>query len=230
MADETDIRNDLIRLALQEGSTFADVGGLWGTVSEKVSVAERAGASERTMIDILPLTHPLWRQLRDRLAEIGAGPCNELSLNLDHATADTGTFDVVHCSGVVYHVPNPIHTLCQLRLLTSGHLVVTAMSIPEHIENDVGRIDLLPGQSLLVPSLSPRDLAILARHWELVGVSNAIGIDIPADYTPDNYGPWWWLPTPSALEGWVRLAGFSVERSEPFWGGRSHTILAKRTP
>ena len=41
MTQELDIRDQYIRKALQSGSTFVDVGGLWGTVSEKVSVGRQ---------------------------------------------------------------------------------------------------------------------------------------------------------------------------------------------
>ena len=63
------------------------------------------------MVDVLPLSHPLWKDFRDRLTKIGARPCNELSLNLDDVTAETKSFDVEDCSGFVYQVPNPIYSL-----------------------------------------------------------------------------------------------------------------------
>jgi len=43
--------NEWIKQYVQ-GKTFVDVGRLWGTVNEKVSVAAKAGARETSMIDI----------------------------------------------------------------------------------------------------------------------------------------------------------------------------------
>ncbi len=36
------------------GKSFAEVGGLWGTVNEQVTVAAAAGATATTMIDVAP--------------------------------------------------------------------------------------------------------------------------------------------------------------------------------
>ncbi|WP_407525533.1 hypothetical protein [Methylobacterium oryzisoli] len=46
-----DHRNDVIAKIVQ-GKSFAEVGGLWGLVNEKVSVAHDAGATDLCMIDI----------------------------------------------------------------------------------------------------------------------------------------------------------------------------------
>ena len=48
-----DLRDDYIRRVVR-GRSFADVGGLWGTVNEKVSVAAQAEARSVAMIDISP--------------------------------------------------------------------------------------------------------------------------------------------------------------------------------
>ncbi len=46
------IRGDLLKCndwisGFVKGKTFADIGGLWGTVNEKVTVAAKAGLSEQ---------------------------------------------------------------------------------------------------------------------------------------------------------------------------------------
>ena len=48
-----DVRDTYIRQVVA-GKSFADVGGLWGTVNEKVSVAHAYGARALTMIDVSP--------------------------------------------------------------------------------------------------------------------------------------------------------------------------------
>ena len=46
-----DYRDDFIARVVR-GKSFVDVGGLWGTVSEKVSVAHAAGAAQREVMNV----------------------------------------------------------------------------------------------------------------------------------------------------------------------------------
>jgi hypothetical protein len=54
-----------------QGKSFAEVGGLWGTVNERVTVAARAGAAETAMIDVIPPEDELWTLFRERAATFG---------------------------------------------------------------------------------------------------------------------------------------------------------------
>ena len=56
------------------GQTFVDVGGLWNTVSEKISVAHEHGAIELTMIDIAPPEDQQWIDFANRLQQLGVDP------------------------------------------------------------------------------------------------------------------------------------------------------------
>ncbi len=47
----SDVRDTYIRWVVA-GKSFVDVGGPWGTVNEKVSVAHTHGACGLTMIDV----------------------------------------------------------------------------------------------------------------------------------------------------------------------------------
>ena len=48
-----DVRDSYIRQAVA-GKSFADIGGLWGTVNEKVSVAHTHGVRTLSMVDVSP--------------------------------------------------------------------------------------------------------------------------------------------------------------------------------
>src|SRR5688500_4130983 len=90
------------------GKSFADVGGLWGTVNEKVSVARAYGAATVAMIDLTPLTDPMWTTFIERVHQLGVSDVQCIShdaLGLGKSD-DAPIFDVVHCSGVLYHMPN----------------------------------------------------------------------------------------------------------------------------
>src|SRR5580692_11280331 len=110
-----DIRDELIR-EFAAGKTFADVGGLWATINEKVSVASVAGASSVAMIDITALDNELWTRLHERLASLGVTNYERISEDVEKLgkREDCPTFDVVHCSGVLYHHPEPLQLIRSL--------------------------------------------------------------------------------------------------------------------
>ena len=56
---------------LVPGKTFVEVGGLWGTVNETVTVAIQAGARAATMIDMHPRESEWWTKFDARCAELG---------------------------------------------------------------------------------------------------------------------------------------------------------------
>jgi hypothetical protein len=58
--------------------TFADVGGLWQTANEKVSVALKAGAASAALVDITPLDSPPWQHLHDRMSSLGVSTYRNL--------------------------------------------------------------------------------------------------------------------------------------------------------
>ena len=62
--------------------TFADVGGLWGVVNEKVSVGYQYGASQLTMIDVTPPEDELWRQFRERMVTLNVPEVVSLSADV----------------------------------------------------------------------------------------------------------------------------------------------------
>src|SRR4029450_5303038 len=92
------------------GRTFAEVGGLWGTVNEQVTVAAKGGAREVTMIDIACDSTNLWERFRERCKQEGVEDyrCIRADINEPGTTERVGVFEVVHCSGVIYHCPDPL--------------------------------------------------------------------------------------------------------------------------
>ena len=221
--------------AATRGRSFADVGGLWGTVNEQVSVAARAGASATTMIDIAPHDNSeqdLWRLFLERLDGLGvsAPACIEASIDDREAIARAGTFDVVHCSGVLYHCPEPLHTLQQLRVITNDTLILGTASMPEHVENAAGAVTAAPGSALLVPALSYSQRAVLGQWLTDNGVSMAIGVNHPieSNWAVTDYGAWWWFFTRDYVAALLRLAGFEVVDVASYWNGRA-TFFRART-
>ena len=225
MQPSPDLR-DVYIARVVSGATFADVGGLWGTVSEKVSVAHQYGATSLTMIDVTPADAELWVKFRDRLIKLGVPAAREISRDVCSITErdGLGPFDVVHCSGVLYHLPHPLLMLTALRRLTRRHLILTSAITPTVIENAQGRYEIPPSGVLFVPALSAHEHAIVKTYWQAQGVS-ALGLTERCDYRVDEFAPWWWLPTSSALTAMSQAAGFTVQDAGPTWGGKSYTLL-----
>jgi hypothetical protein len=147
------------------------------------------------------------------------------------ALAAAGTFDVVHCSGIIYHLPNPYQLITSLRSVTNRHLILASMVVPEVIKNDAGVVDLDGGRAVFLPALAGPARTVVARHFELLGLNVAsITESAMPWHFPDggiNYGPWWWLMTPAILKCMVELAGFHVIDMIEAWEDRAVAVVAR---
>lgn len=94
---------------LVSGRSFMDIGDLWGTRDEKVSVALGAGAQLATMADFAPLVHQLWEDLGAYCEARNVGGYGRLQLDVVELPSDRlGLMhDLGCCFGIVYHVPDP---------------------------------------------------------------------------------------------------------------------------
>ena len=218
---------------LVPGQSFMDIGGLWGTLNEKVSVALRAGAASATMADIAPLDHSLWKDFDAHCQQMGVHGYNKARLDIVEPGPALASLrhDVVHCSGIIYHLPDPFRMLGNLRRLTAGHLIITSMVVPEQIRNHHGSLAFPADAAAYVPSLGEETRAVIAEHFRSAGVSIG-GITQPMEEPwlwPDgspNFGPWWWLMSPPFLRGLIRSAGFAIEDECWSWEGLSYSYLA----
>lgn len=206
------------------GNTFADVGGLWGTVSEKVSVAHRMGATGLAMIDMQPEGNEWWQKFHERMRGLEVSGYQSICATIDQIKS--GGYDVVHCSGVLYHHPNPLSVLTDLRSITRRHLVLTSAISQERIVNEFGEFSIGESGVLFVPGLSEADRLVLSAYWKTQG-ANVFGITTRVEYRLDDFGPWWWLPTAHALRGMVEVCGFRVLDAGHTWNNNSYTLLCE---
>ncbi len=219
-----DLRDEYLSRVVQ-GKSFAEVGGLWGTVNEKVSVARDCGAEQLTMIDITEEGGDLWQAFEKRMG--GLGVQDYRCISSDICAVDDLQFDVVHCSGVLYHHPNPQTLLAALRRATREHLVICSAITQERIENKAGVYQIPPSGVLFVPALTEEERAVLSEYWLSFGVE-AHGITEAVRYSPEEFGPWWWLPTAEAMKAMCAAAGFKVLDSGPIWNGNALVCLLER--
>jgi SAM-dependent methyltransferase len=231
--NSTDIRDQYIARVVQ-GKTFAEVGGLWGTVNEKISIAHRCDASALTMIDSAPLESEgyLWQAFDARMADLNITNYNCLLKDVCQLqTGDIGQpFDVVHCGGVLYHHPHPMQMLVSLRQITGQYLILTSAITQEVIENEKGRYQIPPSGVIFVPALNQQEVEILRAYWSQFCLVPLLGIEEKVTYRLDNFAPWWWLPTASALKAMCEVAGFEVLESELTWLGNALSLLLKVEP
>ena len=226
-----DIRAQWIS-ALASGKTFADVGGLWGTIAEQVTVAARAGATATTMIDITPEDDGvggLWSLFRERAASFGVTPvCVQGSIDDPSLPARVGAFDVVHCGGVLYHCPHPMYTLQQLRNVTRETLILATATVPETVTTPAGTLNLATGSALFVPALTTSQRVILG-DWLGAVTAQALGVNMPMNggWALDDYAPWWWFFTPDYVAKLLEVSGFEVRQAAAFWAGRATVYEAR---
>lgn len=228
VVDQRSARVRAIR-ELAPGRTFAEVGGLWGTVNETVTVALQAGASEATMIDFQQPGDALWQRFDARCAAVGVSGyrCVVGDLCNDRLADDVGRFDVTVCGGVLYHAPNPVNAIRNLIAITRGRFLLTSAVVPPVISNRAGALTLQPGACLLVPALGESERAIVREHFDAYGIP-ATGINRPGAFAVEGqikYGPWWWLFTADTLINMCRV--FGVEIENVWHHPRSATVQAR---
>jgi hypothetical protein len=186
-------REDLVRRHAP-GASFADVGCMWSVDGAIAFEAEAAGATRVTGVDLMPESE----RYRAEHARRGSQVRFVQGDLHDPATLEAvGPHDVVFCSGVLYHAPNPVLTLERLRAITGRTLILGTESLPE--------VPGVPNACVFYPGLSERDRRPFA------GPAGAARVGLSGPFEPaQGYGNWWWGITPSALRGMALAAGFEV--------------------
>jgi len=203
------IVEDLIASCVSNKS-FVDVGPLWETTNEKISIAHNSGASSITAIDKFPFSESLWIDFKNHLQSKNIHKCEFLSMNI--LEYQNKPFDIVHCGGVIYHAPDPITLIKKLRSITKEKLIITSTVTPEIISNEFGQFVLPEGSFVFVPALSSQNKRILSKHWSqfLRGRTDG-GLIHDCIWKVDNYNHWWWLFTPKVLSEMYKSCGFEIE-------------------
>lgn len=215
------------------GNTFVDVGGLWGTVNERVTAAVKSGALSTTMIDMQPEGNYLWEAFYGRCRENGVICDKSIVANLDDPLfpSQVGMFDVVHCSGIIYHCPNPLYTISQLARITRKYLIVASSVIPTTINNSEGSISLEDNSALFAPAMTDKQKKIVNRYFAEVGANDIFSEQLRYSLIEDDddsiYSPWWYLFTPNYFSGLLKVCGAEIVDSAYEWGGRTAYFLAK---
>ena len=211
-----------------KGKTFADIGGLWGTNGEKISAASSAGAAKLTMLDILPPENEWWGKFRERMQSLGIH--NYHCVSADIHAAKVEPFDVVHSSGILYHLANPTAYLDKLRAIAREYVILTSAIIPNFIDNKYGTLRVNDGGALFVPALSEQDKKVYAEFYARGDPTVLLGgVNSEAVFWTGNYSAWWWLLPVATIRRMCEVSGYDVEEDGPNWDGRAHTFLLRNT-
>lgn len=212
-----DIRTRFIAEAVS-GRSFIDVGGLYWTVHEKVSVARFFGATKVALLDLPPTTDAAWDKMRDRLASKNIIDCEFISGDVQ--TVNAPQFDVVHSSGVLYHVPNMLSFVQALRAMTKERCILSTTVMPTTIEVDGETLTTLDGSAVFLPGLEGKNRELFVKYWQRWGSEDITFADKAyGGYTnTSNFFPNWWFPTVGALRGIARCAGFDIIDEGPVEG------------
>jgi hypothetical protein len=181
------------------GRSFADIGGLYQLHGDIAFRAEAAGATEVTLFDSGDDEYGGFAQ---RCRETGS-KIRFVQGDLEEGLTVTrvGPHDIVWCTGVIYHTPNPVLQLMHLREMTRQLLYLGTHTIPE-----------IPGfrqACIYYPNLPERERRVHARpHWK---ADQLLAVGPPFDDEPmHGQGNFWWGMTPSAVRAMLATARFEV--------------------
>jgi SAM-dependent methyltransferase len=183
------------------GSSFVDIGCMWGVNGAHSFLAEEVGATIVKGVDVFGPTPEFEVTKRERNSKV------EFILGdvCDPRTIERiGKVDVVFCAGVLYHHPSPFDVLVALRRMSDRWLILRTASIPE--------IWGQPNAAVYYPFLAERERNL----WNL-GIGTQVGIT--SEFEPaQGYGNWFWGMTPSCIRSLLETSGFRVvhQAMEPF--------------
>jgi SAM-dependent methyltransferase len=190
---ENDVRGVQIRKHVP-GKSFLDVGCMFGIHGAFAFLAEQYGATRSIGLDAMEPTRECkeYKELKHSAVEFFQGDI--FDKRFDEIIGKT---DVVFCSGVLYHVPDPFILLARLRELCRETLLLSTRTIPD--------IAGIKHSAVFYPYLSDRQRHIWNQHR-----GRAEGLDEPFD--PERgYVNWFWGLSPSCITAMLQCVGFRVE-------------------
>lgn len=201
-------REELIRRHAP-GRSFIDVGAMWSVHGRIAFLAEECRATAVTALDLMPASGPFEAEHRRRRSNVRF---IQGDLHDPDVIEAAGPHEVVWCSGVLYHSPNPLLTLERLRALTASTLILATETMPE--------VPGLAQACVFLPGLEHGDRAV---HAAARPHTTAHGVHTKFDRN-QGYGAWWWGITRSALRAMLEASGFTI--IEELGGPLHATVVA----
>lgn len=194
------------------GKSFVDVACMFRADGAAAFLAEESGATAVTGTDTALRTEKFLEREKATNSKI---KFVQHDMNAATAVEAVGVHDVVYCCGLLYHVPDPHHSISQLMAMSSGTLILGTKTIPE--------ITGAPGGAVYFPGLSEK---------QRMAYQSVYGADVTSFKTDVSFtANWFWGLTPSCLRGLVTRPGWRVvEDHELPWTGRydDYVLVAVR--
>jgi len=185
------------------GKTFADIGCMWGIHGKYSFLAEESGAKKVIGVDMHPESDEYLEEKKRRVSSVQfiQGDINSLD-----TIEKLSEVDIVFCTGVIYHMPNPLLLLFRLRMVCKQILIIGSALIPEMVGMD--------NVAIFYPYLNENQ----RKTWSL-GIGLQKGVTGPYE-AEAGYGNWFWGLTPSCIRSMLKISGFEVIESStsPFNG------------
>jgi hypothetical protein len=213
---------DIFVSQVASGRSFIDVGGLFQIDRERITTAHRAGATHLALLDLENEACPWWHDMRTHLDKQGVGACDFISADI--LKADLRAYDIVHSSGVLYHMPKPIEFIRKLRKITSAFCILTSVVISTRVVGLSAELHFPESGMLFVPSLKEPELSIVNEWFAKNGYGD---IANPVDAEgPLNYFRNWFIPTVSSFKSLALSSGFEIIADAAI-DSCAHTLLLK---
>ena len=206
------------------GKTFADVGGIGvNSINERITLASRSGASSSTMIDIRPKDYYEWAVFHKKCEQENLKDyhcIDKADINDPGLLEKVGQYDFVHCTGVVYHLPNPVWGIENLCKIVKKYLVINTVIVPPKIENEYGTLEFNGSQTVFMPGLSLKERHIFNAYYMnkfnmsidyMAPALDAINPDCPWFVNgKSTCWPYWFLFTQDSFVALVEMMGFEI--------------------
>jgi hypothetical protein len=221
--------------------SLVDIGGIGGdSRNERISTAIRAGAKLVAIADFEPFDMHLWKTFREKMSAANIhnfAAYEKIDVRDEAIASKLPRFDIVHSTGILYHLPDPVTAISNLKKITNEYLIVNTVVIPNKITNDRGTFVTDDSRAVFLPSLTENDRLILGEHyrskfgWEINIHSPRLG-DTKATMpyvTARGLScyPFWWFFTKAAFRHLVQMMGFLIE-DEWIWQDHALAVLSKR--
>jgi len=222
--------------------TFADIGGIGvNSGNERITFAIQCGAKSATMIDFRPADYYEWDIFRRVCAQKEISNYREMAsidINDPQLYEKIGSYYVVHCTGVLYHMPSPLLAFENLATVVEKYLIVNTITVPERIENKFGVLNFSEGIAVFLPGIGEYERSILREHyqtkfgWSIDDVAPRLSNHEKTIMPWREEGqlscwPYWWLFTDSSFRSLVQVMGFQI-LGEYKWEDHTLQIFAEK--
>ena len=228
-----------------KGRSFVDIGGIGvDSCNERVTLAAKAGAHVYKMADIRPGEHHEWSTFRRICREKGVHGVVELDRvdvrNRANLRERVGVCDIVHSTGINYHLPSPADGIWNVRSITGRYLITNTVTFPQRVENEFGSVILPEGGVLFGAALTEAERRVLNKYyknslgWDMDCVSPQPGLDSASGMNwieGDELccWPYWYLYTDHAFRSLLAVCKLRI-LDEWKWHDHALAVLCEPIP